>query len=177
MKKYISSLFLTLCLALGLASCSVETNVEPGGTKVQDMCGYWVVTADACDPDTGDVLYEDPWGIGEFYLITSNTSDDTDDEIMLTSPVFRLDGGGNDVYSDLNFRVNCDLATKTFSCESKPFNADDEAEAVVTNGKITFGTATGVHGGPIDEISFDVSFDDDDYGFLYRVHGVRYEGF
>lgn len=170
MKKYISSLFLTLGLMLGLASCSVETNVEAGGTKVQDMCGYWVVTVDALDPDTEEVLYEDPYGIGSFYLMTSNTADDNDNEIMITESDFW----------GMNFRVDCDLATKTFSCEEKCYDATctdlEDGSAIVTNGKISVGTAQG-HGGPIDEITFDVFFNDCSYGFLYRVHGVRYEGF
>jgi len=171
MKKYIYSLFLTFALVFGLASCAVETDFKPGGTVVQEMCGYWVVTVDALDPDTQEVLLEDPYHMGKWYLVTSNTSDDTDDEIMITESDFW----------GMNFRVNCDLATKTFSCEEKCYDPSfeelEEGSAIVSNGIITVGTAKGVHGGPIDEISFDVFFNDDDYGFLYRIHGVRYEGF
>ena len=43
MKKYISMMAMALTLAWGFTACDVETDEEPGGTNIQDMCGYWDV--------------------------------------------------------------------------------------------------------------------------------------
>ena len=74
MKKYISLAFMAVALSFGFTSCCVETNEEPGGTNVEKMAGRWNVVVDAVD-ESGNVLYEDPYGLGTFTIMTYNTAD------------------------------------------------------------------------------------------------------
>ena len=51
-----------------------------------------------------------------------------------------------------------------------------ESNVQISAGKITYGGATTPAGKPADAIEFLLQFDDDDYGFVYKVHGYRYTG-
>ena len=74
MKKYISIAFVAIVLSLGFISCDVDTDEEPGGTKVEKMAGRWNVTLDVYDTD-GNLLAEDPYHFGVFEIQTYNTVD------------------------------------------------------------------------------------------------------
>ncbi len=189
MKKYISYTFITVALSFGFASCDVETNEEPGGTNVEKMAGRWEVTVDAYD-ETGNLLYEDPYGMGVIEIQTYNTSDNSMDKMWIY-----------DIHNfwDIKFKANVNYVSRTFSATDVPYNADfqeiadsqakgvmlyDEdgneliaEKATITYGKILEGAAKNLHGKPNDSIVFDIKFTDDSYGFVYRISGQRYTGF
>lgn len=75
------------------------------------------------------------------------------------------------------FKTNINYEARTFSNEAVDYDAAASGKAVVTNGKILEGAAKNLHGMPNDSIVFDIQFDDDDYGFVYRISGQRYTGF
>ncbi|MDO4950644.1 MAG: lipid-binding protein, partial [Bacteroidales bacterium] len=76
MKKYISIAFVAIVLSLGFISCDVDTDEEPGGTKVEKMAGRWNVTLDVYDTD-GNLLAQDPYHMGVFEVQTYNTVDNS----------------------------------------------------------------------------------------------------
>ena len=172
MKKYISFFAMTLALSLGFIACDTETNEEPGGTKVEKMCGYWDVTYDAVD-DAGNIVYEDPYEVGIVDLYTYNTSDESTTQIYIDD---------RDKFWKYKFLINIDYNTRTFSSPSVWYDAKESGHAIVTDGKILEGAAKNSHGMPNDSISFYISFDDDDdaakYGWKkWHVHGQRHTGF
>ena len=82
MKKYISLAFMAIALTFGFTSCCVETNEEPGGTNVEKMAGRWNVMVDAVD-ESGNVVYKDPYHLGEFEIRTYNTADNSTTKMWL----------------------------------------------------------------------------------------------
>jgi len=169
MKKYILLFVVTLGLSIGFASCSTETDEPAGGTAVEAMAGHWVVTVDAYD-DAGNLLYEDPYGMGEWSMYTYNTAADDADQMWLSD-------GSN--FWGYELKVPINLGEKTFSCNNAYMYGDPGAEAycTITNGRIIENGGLNVNGKPTDAIEYYISFTDDDYGFVYHVHGVRYAGF
>lgn len=169
MKKYISIFALTLGLCLGFASCSTETNEPAGGTAVEKMAGHWVVTVDAYDEE-GNLLYEDPYGMGEWDMYTYNTANDDTDQMWLS------DG---DKFWGYTIKVPIDLNNQTFSYNNGFMynDGDDDQFCTITNGKITPNGGLNVNGELTDAIEYDITFTDDSYGFVYHVSGVRYSGF
>lgn len=167
MKKYISFALMTIALSFGFVSCDVETDEEPGGTNVEKMAGRWEVTIDAYDTD-GKLLYEDPYQMGVIEVRTYNTADNSSTQMWL-----------DDVnkFWAFKFKTNINYEARTFSNEAVDYDAAGTGKAVVTNGKILEGAAKNLHGMPNDSIVFDIQFDDDDYGFVYRISGQRYTGF
>ena len=157
MKKYISLAFMAVALSFGFASCSVETDEKPGGTNVQKMAGRWDVQVDAVD-ENGNVLYEDPYGIGTITIMTFNTADNNINEMW-------LDDNGK----FWSFKMKVDVNYR--------YDAAGSGTAVVTNGKILENAAKNLHGMPNDSIVFNIKFSDDDNELLYRVSGQRYTGF
>ena len=166
MKKIISSLFVAGAL-IGLASCEKE---EIGGTAVQDMCGEWIVTADAVDAN-GNVVYEDPYGAGVFELYTYNTNANLSTEMY-------VDDFGS--FWDFRIIVNVDYAAKTFNATGAiddywDISVDVKDGAIVKNG------TKSPAGYVADSISFKILFEDDDnaadgeYAYLW-IHGYRRTG-
>ncbi len=146
------------------ASCAKDP-IE--NTATVGMAGEWYVTADAVD-ENGEVLYEDPFGMGQFIISTFNTASNKAEEMF--------------VYDNLNFwefqvQVKADPAAMTFATDGMTPNLIYESNVEITGGKISYGTAETPSGQPADAIEFCVKFDDDDYGFTYRIHGYRYTGF
>ena len=173
MKKYISFFAMALMLSMGFTSCDTETDEEPGGTKVEKMCGNWDVVYDAVDAD-GNVVYEDPYGKGEVTLFTYNTPDESMTQMYIDD---------QNKFWAFKFLVNINYAARTFSAnDSVWYDAAHSGKAVLTDGKIIEGGAKNSHGMPNDSISFYISFDDDADGAKYgwtkwHVHGQRHTGF
>jgi len=169
MKKYISIFALALVLGLGFASCSTETDEPAGGTAVEKMAGHWVVTVDAYD-EAGNLLYEDPYGMGEWNMYTYNTADDDADQMWLSD--------GNNFWG-YTIKVNVDVNPLTFDCKDLYIYSDNDGNDVtctITNGRIIPNGGLNVNGKPTDAIMYNIEFSDDP-GSLYYVHGVRYAGF
>ena len=173
MKKYISFFAMTLALSFGFVACDTETDEEPGGTKVEKMCGNWDVVYDAVDAN-GNVVYEDPYGKGEVTLFTYNTPDESMTQMYIDD---------QNKFWAYKFLVNINYAARTFSAnDSVWYDAAHSGKAVLTDGKILEGAAKNSHGMPNDSISFYISFDDDADGAKYgwtkwHVHGQRHTGF
>ena len=168
MKKYISMMAMALMLCMSFTACDVETDEKPGGTNIQDMCGNWDVTWYAVDA-SGNVL--DEWQYGTIF--TYNKADNGTTQMW-------IDDQGT--YWNFQFLVDIDFNAKTFVAGERDYDAAGSGKAVLTNGKIMLGAGKNLHGVPCDSISFEISFNDDDYpakyGFdHYLVAGVKYSGF
>ena len=179
-------LYAILALAtLTLASCKKD---PIGGTAIETMSGQWYVQAQGVDAE-GNVLFEDEdlFGIGNFYILTYNTSAN-DAETMFVQD---YPGPAKQYLWNFQVKVKCDLGANTFSV------ADGEdliygIPVKITNGKILPGAAKTPSGMPADSIVFEVLFGDDPYaapneealgedfvGAFYdhlRVTGYRYTG-
>lgn len=167
MKKYISLAFMAIALSFGFVCCDVETNEEPGGTNVEKMAGRWVVVVDAVD-ESGNVLYEDPYGVGEIEIRTYNTADNSIDKMW-------LDDVGN--FWAFKMKVDVNYIARTFSCAEQDYDAEGSGTAIVTDGKVLEGATKNLHGMPNDSIVFNIKFSDDDNELIYRIAGQRYTGF
>ena len=167
MKKYISLAFMAIALTFGFTSCCVETNEEPGGTNVEKMAGRWNVMVDAVD-ESGNVVYKDPYHLGEFEIRTYNTADNSTTKMW-------LDDLGE--FWAFKMKVDVNYIARTFSCAEQDYDAKGSGTAVVTDGKILEEAAKNLHGMPNDSIVFNIKFSDDDYGLIYRLSGQRYTGF
>ena len=159
---------MALMLSLGFTACDVETDEEPGGTNIQNMCGNWDVMWYAVDAN-GEIL--DEWTDGTIY--TYNTAGNSTTQMWLDD---------KKTYWAMQFLVEIDYEARTFSATERDYDADGSGTAVVTNGKILEGAAKNLHGMPCDSIAFEISFSDDDYpakyGFdHYLVSGVKHSGF
>lgn len=157
-----------------LSSCDPETDVEAGGTLLESMAGKWDVTVDLIDAD-GNVLYEDPYGIGVISIMTYNSAANNTTDLW-------LDDQGN--FWAFKFKTLANLKDLSFVAASTNYDptstyadTNDVGNAVVTNGKILPKAATNLHGMPNDSIVFDIAFDDDDPSYRYRISGQRYTGF
>ena len=163
---------MTLALSFGFVSCDTETNEEPGGTNIEKMCGYWDVVYDAVD-DAGNIVYEDPYGVGVCDLYTYNTNDNGVTQMYLDD---------RNTFWAYKFLVSIDYNGRTFSASETWYDAGESGHAIVTDGKILEGAAKNIHGMPTDSISFYIQFDDDSDGAQYgwtkwHVHGQRHSGF
>ena len=167
MKKYISLAFMAVALSFGFVSCSVETDEEPGGTNVEKMAGRWNVQVDAVD-ESGNVVYEDPYGIGKITIMTFNTAANNINEMWLDD---------NGKFWSFKMKVDVNYRERTFSCAEQDYDAVGTGTAVVSNGKVLENAAKNLHGMPNDSIVFNIKFNDDDNGLLYRISGQRYTGF
>jgi len=166
---YIPFFALLVCVALGLVSCSVETNVEPGGTAIEKMCGHWVVSVDIIEDLGGanEYHYGDAYGYGTFNIMTSNTSANETDKMWLID---------NNFYG-VKVKLPINYSGRTFGCDGLPYDADTTGYVTITNGKILEGAGTNIHGNPVDSIVFDCVFTDFNDGYTIRYSGIRYEGF
>lgn len=167
MKKFISIAFMAIGLLFGFASCDVETNEEPGGTNVEKMAGRWDVNIDVVD-ESGNVLYEDPYGMGTITIMTYNVADNNSTQMWLDD---------RNQFWAFQMKVDVNYEGRTFSCGAKDYDAAGSGTAEVTGGKILENAAKNLHGMPNDSIVFNIKFSDDDYGFTYRISGQRYTGF
>ncbi len=166
---------------LVFASCEKE---DIGGTATESLAGQWYVHVDAVDAD-GELVYSDDelYGIGNFLLLTYNTSYNSADTLF-------VDDQKN--FWDFKTKVLCNTSNKTFGNEDYADNYKYESGVKITGGKILNGAATTPSGMPADSIVFYVEFDDDyaevdegeyeytptAYGFSsYRISGYRYTGF
>lgn len=168
MKKLLLYTTILACSLLVVTSCEKE---EIGGTAAESMAGEWYVTADAVDA-SGNLVYEDFFGIGHFHLDTYNTASNS------TAQMWVSDNGN---FWDFKNKINIDLNAMTFQASDAQNEAYD-SKLTITNGKILYGAATTPSGMPADSIVFNVTFNDDtypaDYGFdSYRIAGFRYTGF
>jgi len=204
MKKYISMFAMALTLSWGFTACSVETDETPGGTAIQNMCGYWDVQIDAVDAsgkvfiDTDGDAWYDPFSIGVTTLYTYNTASNSATEMW-------IEGDGKGSFYDFKFKAPIDYAAGSFTATNIPYDPDEQeiadsiaagnpildddgvtplvpGTATITDAKIMLGVAKNLHGMPCDSISFIISFSDDkypaQYGYAaYRVYGTRHTGF
>ena len=194
MKKYISMMAMALMLSMGFSACDVETDEKPGGTNIQDMCGNWDVAVDAVD-DAGNVVIEDPFGLGTATVFTYNTASNG------TAQMWIDDQG---TFWDYKFLVDINYETQSLAATDKYYNSDMEEiaaaiaagqtptdskgnpltaeKATLTDGKILLNGGKNIHGVACDSICFYISFTDDGYpaayGYAkYRVAGVKHSGF
>lgn len=173
MKKYILFFAISLTLSFALVSCDTETDVEPGGTNIEKMCGYWDVVYDAVD-ENGELVYEDFFDMGVVPFYTYNTNDNSE-SFMYVDDL--------EEFWEFKFKANIDYNARTFWALDLPYDEEGiEETATITDGKILEGAARNSHGMPNDSISFYISFSDDPYpeayGYAkYHVHGQRHTGF
>lgn len=159
-------------LLVAFTSCEKE---EIENTATVETAGEWYVTFDAATAD-GQVMYEDPFGVGRVPLMTYNTAANVPTEMFVSDL-------GN--FWDFTAKVKCDQSALTFSCDNEYIYTDDEGEDVyctITGGKIIKNGTKTPSGMPADYIEFYVTFTDDPYPAAYgwtsyKVSGFRYTGF
>ncbi len=157
---------LSVCL---LSSCQKE---EVGATATVEMAGEWYVTVDGYA--NGEVVYEDPFDMGNFLVLTSNTAQNIATEMLLSDDP-------DNTFWDFKLKITADPANLTFSATDAD-NLNYDCKATVTGGKIVKGGAKTPSGQPADYIEFHVRFSDDEYadaGYWedFFFHGYRYTGF
>lgn len=162
MKKILNIAFL-LTLFLSFGSCSKE---DIPMTSTVELAGEWMVTVDVID---GDDVYEDGYGMGQMLWLTYNTNADNGKELW-------LDDLGN--FWETKVKLPCDVQTLTFGSSTPVENqAYEDCEVTVTDGKIVKNGTLTPSGMPADSIEFYITYSDDDYGYVYYVHGYRRTGF
>jgi hypothetical protein len=165
MKKY-SAL---CCALLALFFVSCESATDPGGTAIEKMAGDWWVTVDLADSN-GDVVAEDPYGIGHFQMFTYNTAANLPTEMW-------LEDGGH--FWDYKLKVSVNYEARTFSTSDFVENVSYESKVKITAGKVVEGGTTTPSDMPADYIEYLVQFDDDgeDGAVIFKIHGFRRTGF
>ncbi|MCM1137950.1 MAG: hypothetical protein NC221_07380 [Duncaniella sp.] len=149
--------------ALAVSSCDKE---DIGGTATQDLAGEWMVKADLADAN-GNVIAEDPYGMGYFQVITYNTAANIPTEMWISDT-------GN--FWKFTAKVPCDAAAQTFGSTNALQNQDYDCTLTITNGKVTYGGTLSPSGAIADAIEFTISFSDDEPGVYYRISGYRRTG-
>lgn len=164
MKKYIKYTLLFLATIV-LASCSKE---DIPMTSTVELAGEWTVTVDAVDA-SGNVIMEDPYGMGPIMVITYNTNANDGKEIW-------LDDLGN--FWEFKVKVPCQVGARTFGSDSSLTDVNNGIGVTVKDGKVTVnGAKIPSTGTPTDAFECKVTFDDDDNGLIYWIHGYRRSGF
>ncbi len=169
MKKYISMFMLALVGVFTFVSCDTETDEPAGGTAVEKMAGMWDVQVDAID-ESGNVLYEDPYGLGTITVNTFNTAANTSDEMWVQDASFW----------GVKMKVSVDYNAATFAAKENTSYDPSNAEAgnvEFLKGQVLYNQGKNIHGMPCDSICYTVKFDDDSNGLIYRVSGIRHTGF
>ena len=166
MKKLFNILFSALALT-ALVSCEKE---PAGGTATQSMAGEWYCTVDAVDAE-GNIIYEDPYGVGVFTIWTYNTNSNSPNLMYV-----------DDQGTFWDFRVIVDINQGNRTFWSKGTEDDYWGINVeVLNGKISYGDVVSPAGYVTDGISFLVRFEDDEdadsgeWDYLW-IHGWRMTG-
>ena len=116
---------MALGLAWGFTACDVETDEEPGGTNIQNMCGNWDVIWYAVDAN-GETV--DAWTEGTIF--TYNKADNSTSQMWIDD---------QKTYWNFQFLVNIDYNTMTFRTDSVDYDAAGSGKAAVSNGKIMLG--------------------------------------
>lgn len=170
MNKNIFSILSLVLLLFAATSCEKD---PIGGTATQDTAGDWYVTMAALT-ESGEVIDEDFFGLGNFHVITFNTADDKSNEMWISD----LENNG---YFPFQCKINVNTETATFQAEGSQ-NILDDNKVTITGGKIVKGGAITPSGQKADAIEFFVSFDNDPYpaayGYKhYKISGYRYTGF
>lgn len=166
MKKFLYTVMLLAGVAM-FSACDHEflgPKDSVGGSAVEAMSGEWYVTVDLIDED-GELVAEDPYGLGRFLILTHNTSANKADELVVND-------NGN--FWDFAVATNCSLKNKTFSCEE--VEAYEGCDVTIWDGKILPGMGHQNNGSVADSIVFCIMFSDDDPDMYYRMSGVRYSG-
>jgi len=161
MKKLLYVLAASVALFSSCAKDPIEDTATVG------MAGEWYVTLDAVD-ENGEVLDEDPYGMGYFIVSTFNTAANVPTEMFVFD---------NYNFWEFQVQVKADPVAMTFATDGMAPNLVYESNVQITGGKITYGAAKTPSGQPADAIEFCLKFDDDDDGLTYKVHGYRYTGF
>lgn len=161
-------------LAIALAVLAVSCQKDPvENTACVDMAGQWYVTMDGYYADGSEML-EDPFGLGQFLILTSNSAANIATEMILADEE-------DDSFWNFRCKIKADPATMTFSAtDSENFSYED-CTVTVTGGKIVKGGAKTPSGQPADYIEFHILFSDDTYapkGYWddMFIHGYRYTG-
>lgn len=156
------------CAGFLFTSCEKD---EIGGAATKSLAGEWTVTVDAVD-ENGNIVMEDPYGLGRTMVNTYNTSANVPTEMFV-----------DDMKNFWNYkvRVQSNINSLTFATSGAVANEADECDVTIDGGKILPGAATTPHSTPADSIVYYVSFSDDDApaqnGFAkYKVSGYRYTG-
>lgn len=157
-------------VVFGFIACSVETDENPGGTRVQDMAGFWDVRVDVVNAD--GTIETDPFNIGSLKLMTYNTAENVDNAMWMN-----LDGGKS--FWSMKFILPINYGAKTFSCGETSYNVDDSeaGNVVISEGKVLLKQGHNLHGMPADSIVFKAKFSDDKNNLTYMIAGTRHSGF
>lgn len=149
-------LILVAFLTIGLMSCDLGDDPDPGGTATQAVAGEWFTTFNVA----GDV------GGGYSLITTSNTAANVANEFLITD-------NGNQW--DYKVKSPLNLDAKTFGGNDLQ-NIAYDIKVNITDGKILPGAATTTGGNVTDSIYFKIEFTDDP-GTIYEVAGYRRTGF
>lgn len=149
-----------LLFSVAFTSCEKE---EVGGTAAESLAGDWYVVANVVE--NGEVI-EDPYGLGNFHILTYNTAANNANEIW-------IDDSGN--FWNFKIKVSADANGLTFSASNAVNTSYDDCTVNVTNGKIIKGGGKQNNGSVADYITMDLEYSDDP-GTIYRLEGVRYSG-
>lgn len=159
-------------VVLALSSCEKE---DIGNTSTVAVAGEWMVQVDVVDA-SGEIVYEDPYGMGYVTMITYNTNADNGKEMYVSDL-------GN--FWLFTVKVPCDVNARTFGNSTPVPNeayangALYDIDVTLNNGKIVEKGTLSPAGSPVDSIEFNVSFSDDTNfpaGYTYYVHGYRRTG-
>ncbi|MEJ7646258.1 MAG: lipid-binding protein [Chryseolinea sp.] len=160
--KNIKRFLLIIVVAMFALAC--QEDLEPGGTKVQDLAGEWWVKYEV---ETSPGVFDDVGG-GYYKMMTYNTAADAE-EIWI-----------DDLEHFWEYKVKApvDLTSKSFAV-SGAVNATYESTVTIESGVVVIGGGRSVSGVQTDSIHFLASFDDDapSFGTKYRVSGHRRTGF
>lgn len=162
MNKIYFALAAFICLFI--TSCDKE---EPGGTATEQMAGEWYVLIDAVD-DAGNVVLEDPFGLGYSKVMTYNTN------ANLPTEMYIEDQGD---FWEYKVKVNCDQTAMTFSTPGEVENLYYDCKVNVTDGKIVKDGTESPGGYVADSIEFYITFDDDSYPAAYGYTKYRCKGY
>lgn len=162
MKRHIYAIWCAL-IALALNSCSQD---EPEMTATVALAGQWYVTVDLADAN-GNVVMEDPYGLGRMMHLTFNTSANIPTEMFVSD---------NGTFWDYQVRVSCDVNNLTFGNSDWAENLKSDSQVKIWNGKVVKNGGKQNNGSPADTIEYLVQFSDDEDGYVYKVSGIRYSG-
>ena len=163
MTKFLKYILVSI-FAIAFSSCDKE---EIGGTATEDLAGEWMVTVNLAVAN-GNIIAEDPYGLGYFQIITYNTASNVSSEMWIND----LKG-----FWDFIVKIPCDANSQTFGSSTPVQNTAYDCQVTITNGKVVYGgTVSPVGGRPADSIEFLISFSDDDPGTTYLIKGYRRTG-
>src|SRR5688500_17543841 len=134
MKKLIAYIVVAGAALIGF---SCQEDLEPGGTKVQDLAGEWWVRYEV---ETTPGVYEDIAG-GYYKMMTYNTASDTEE--MWVDDL--------EHFWEYKVKVPVNLTSKSFAVTGAA-NAVYESAVTIENGVVIIGGGTSVSGVQTDSI-------------------------